>query len=314
MLTGGLISAASNVVSAANITGGNVLSRALIPGGTISSSGNVVGGNILTGGVISSAGNVTVSNLSLSYGAISTSGMTYDPASYLLQIGGTGPANIRIDGFSGIYAGIGRQISAIANVTGGNINTGGVVSATGNITGDYFIGNGSLLTGISSGSSTKISNGTSEANIGTADGNANITIGGTANVVVVANTGVYVSGITSASGNIVTAGNIVTGGGTGGNITGANVISSTTLSASANVTGGNIISAGVVSAAGNVTGVNIISAGVVSAAGNIQLSNGWVINTSATKLTIYFGATAVFSIDSTGNVIADADVTAYGTP
>ena len=48
--------------------------------------------------------------------------------------------------------------------------------------------------------------------------------------------------------------------------------------------------------------------------GNIQLANGWLINAGATKLTIYFGATAVFSIDSTGNVIGKADVTAYGTP
>jgi len=39
--------------------------------------------------------------------------------------------------------------SVTGNVTGGNILTGGVVSATGNITGNYFIGNGSQLTGIS---------------------------------------------------------------------------------------------------------------------------------------------------------------------
>jgi hypothetical protein len=34
------------------------------------------------------------------------------------------------------------------NVTGSNILTGGLISATGNITGNYFIGDGSLLTGI----------------------------------------------------------------------------------------------------------------------------------------------------------------------
>jgi hypothetical protein len=34
------------------------------------------------------------------------------------------------------------------NITGGNILTGGIVSATGNITGNYFIGNGSQLTGV----------------------------------------------------------------------------------------------------------------------------------------------------------------------
>lgn len=42
-------------------------------------------------------------------------------------------------------------VSVAGNVTGGNIITLGQVSATGNITGNYFIGNGALLTGIQSG-------------------------------------------------------------------------------------------------------------------------------------------------------------------
>ena len=61
------------------------------------------------------------------------------------------------------------------------------------------------------GVSTRIINGTSEANIGTSGGNANVTIGGTSNVVVWATTGEYVSGIISVSGN-VTAGNVSTAG------------------------------------------------------------------------------------------------------
>jgi hypothetical protein len=43
------------------------------------------------------------------------------------------------------------NLSVSGNVTGGNILTGGLVSATGNITGNYFIGNGSLLTGLPEG-------------------------------------------------------------------------------------------------------------------------------------------------------------------
>ena len=42
-------------------------------------------------------------------------------------------------------------ISATGNVTGGNILTTGLISAAGNIAGNYFIGNGSQLTGIASG-------------------------------------------------------------------------------------------------------------------------------------------------------------------
>ena len=43
-------------------------------------------------------------------------------------------------------------VLATGNVSGGNITSPGVISATGNISGNYFIGNGSLLTGISGGS------------------------------------------------------------------------------------------------------------------------------------------------------------------
>jgi len=39
-------------------------------------------------------------------------------------------------------------ISATGNITGGSIRTGGLISATGNIAGNYFIGNGSQLTGL----------------------------------------------------------------------------------------------------------------------------------------------------------------------
>ncbi len=176
VLTGGVVSATGN------ITGGN-LSGTSIAGtlttaaqnnitsvGTLSSlsvTANVAGGNLRTAGLITAAGNITGANLSLSYGAISTSGMVYDPANVLLTIGGPGPANVRIDGLGGVYAGTGRQISAVGNITGGNINTGGAVSATGNITSagniaaTYFVGNGSQLTGITStvspaGSNTQI--------------------------------------------------------------------------------------------------------------------------------------------------------------
>ena len=81
--------------------------------------------------------------------------------------------------------------SVTGNITGGNINTGGVVSATGNITGSFFVGNGSLLTGIAAGGY----------------GNANVA----------ANLAAFGSNPISTTGN-VTAGNFVgnvVGGGAG---------------------------------------------------------------------------------------------------
>jgi hypothetical protein len=55
---------------------------------------------------------------------------------------------------------------------------------------------------------TFISNGTSNVNIATANGNITMGVNGTGNVIVVANTGAYITGAMSASGNI-TGGNIL---------------------------------------------------------------------------------------------------------
>jgi len=105
------------------------------------------------------------------------------------------------------------RILTTANViTANTISVNGALSAAGNIsTGNYFIGNGSLLTGIASGSSTSISNGTSNVAVASSGGNIRVNVGGTSNVVVWATTGEYVTGVISASGNI-TGGNISTAG------------------------------------------------------------------------------------------------------
>jgi len=74
-------------------------------------------------------------------------------------------------------------IAATANVSGGNIRTAGSVSATGNVIGDYFIGNGSQLTGLNV-STSSISNGTSNVAIGASGGNVTVGVAGTSNVAV----------------------------------------------------------------------------------------------------------------------------------
>lgn len=99
-------------------------------------------------------------------------------------------------------------ITVSGNATVGNLLTAGLVSATGNVTGNYLLGNGTFITGLSA---SKIFNGTSEANIGTSGGNANITIGGTSNVVVVASTGVTINATAAlGSGVLIVSGNIQT--------------------------------------------------------------------------------------------------------
>lgn len=78
----------------------------------------------------------------------------------------------------------------------------------------YFVGNGSLLTGISGGSGNgqAIVNGTSNVSIGTANGNVTIGISGTGNVVTVSQTSLFVNGVIATprtlSANIVIQANV----------------------------------------------------------------------------------------------------------
>jgi len=63
----------------------------------------------------------------------------------------------------------------------------------------------------------------------------------------------------------------------------------------------------------NVTGTAVgLSAGSLTT--SATAGSAWTVVQSGTKLNIAYGGTTVFSIDSSGNIIAKANVTAYGTP
>jgi len=81
-------------------------------------------------------------------------------------------------------------------VFGGSSNftfDGANVAVTGNVSGNYFIGNGSQLTGINV-SSNIIFNGNSNVQIASADANVTVDINGVSNVAVFTTTGVDVAG------------------------------------------------------------------------------------------------------------------------
>ena len=161
-----------------------------------------------------------------------------------------------------------------ANLTwdGTTLYTNGAVSATGNITGNYILGNGSQLSGI----------------ITTVD--ANTLTGNTlsSNVVTSSLTAVGTLGSLSVTGN-VTAGNV-----SGTNLTGTLTTASqtnitsvgtlTSVSVSGNTTSGNILTGGLISATGNVTGNYFIGngsqlTGVIASSG---AGNLWVVGRIAT--------------------------------
>jgi hypothetical protein len=212
---------------------------------------------------------------------------------------------LTVDGVP-VVTSAGGAISATGNITGGNLITGGLVSATGNVTGNYILGNGALLTGVIT-SVANINNGTSNVTVVSSGGNVTIGVGGTGNVAVFANTGLFVTGVLSATGNI-TGGNVLTAGliSATGAVTGAAITGTSLTVTTGNITAGNLLLSGAiidsaqldiqtsaananialapngtgivtvstqVSAVGNVTGGNLLTAGLITATGNITGGN-----------------------------------------
>jgi hypothetical protein len=298
--------------------GSNVISTT----GTIT-GGNITGGNILTGGLISSTGNITGGNISATNHTGTTVSVT-GAVTGASVVGGvmTGTSVSVTGAVSGASASVSGTVTG-ASVVGGVI-TGSSISVSGNVTGAYLFGNASTVTGLSA---SKIFNGTSEANIGTSGGNANITIAGTSNVFVVASTGIYTTGLSSVTGNI-TGGNLLTGGlisATGSLTTGGdhslvgNIVDTGALwintSSNGNITlnpngTGQVNIPVVLSVTGNITGGNISATNhtgtAVSVTGAVTAASvvGGVITGSSTSVT---GTTTAASV--VGGVMSGSSLT-----
>jgi hypothetical protein len=109
------------------------------------------------------------------------------------------------------------SLTVTANVAGGNITTVGQVSATGNVSGNFFIGNGSLLTGIAGGGGTP---GGANTQIqfndgGVFGGTAGLTFNKTTNAV--ATTGTFSATGNISGGNLTTVGQVTATGNVSGN-------------------------------------------------------------------------------------------------
>ena len=245
----------ANVV-AGNISGANIL------GSVLSASGNVTGSYILGNGsqltgIVSSYGNSNVTTLLAAFGSniISTTGTI-----------------------------------ASGNITSGNVLTGGQVSATGNVTGNYILGNGSQLTGLPA-----------------TYGNSNVATFLAA----------FGSNTVSTTGNI-SSGNLITGGSISstGNVQAGNVRTAGQVSATGNITTAqNFVGNGAgltnvtYSAAGNIVGSQA-NVGIVAGSytwtfdntGNITLPAGGDINMTSASSSINVGGT----VNSYGNTNSTA--------
>jgi len=255
-----------------DISGGNVVVKTsaqfttpnigAATGTSLTATGNVAGGNLTTVGVVSATGNVIGGN-------VTTGGL----------------------------------VSAVGNVTGGNITTAGVVAATGNVSGGnlttagnidtsagIFNGDGYGISNIAAGNIvglnlSGISNGTSNVDIATADGNITMSVDGTGNVAVIDATGIVVTGTAGISGTVTAPAftantGLFTGDGGGlSNVVGANVTGEVTFAATANAVAGanvsgqvaNALVSGTVYTAAqpNVTSVGTLTSVSVSGTANI---------------------------------------------
>ena len=210
------------------------------------------------------------------------------------------------------------------------------VSVTGNITANYFLGNGSQLTGIDA---TAIQNGTSNVRVA-ASGNVTVSSAGTANVLTVTSTGANIAGTLNATGNanvgnlgatnitgtlttaaqtnITSVGNLtsldVTGNVSTGNVSGAtgtftNVVGTLTTATQTNITSVGTLTS--LSVTGNVSAGNLtVSTGTVSV-GNIENTNANGVGNIGTATnyfnTVFAQATSAQYADLAEYYTADAD-------
>ena len=169
------------------------------------------------------------------------------------------------------------SVTGTANISGnanvGNLGFGtGEITGTGNITAGFFLGNGSLLTGLSG--SSIISNGNSNVRIATANGNVTIAAVGNATMTITG-TGANVTGTANISGNVIV-----------GNLIGPHANGTSNVSIPAVNGNVNIVSAGNTTLTITGTGANVT--GTLNASGNISGANvqvtGYSIRSNAVHI------------------------------
>ena len=292
--------------------------------GVVSATGNITGDYILGNGSqltgISGVGNYSNSNVTsllADFGSntISTTGNITGAyfignGSQLTGISGVG--NYSNSNVTSLLAAFGSNtISTTGSITSGNVNatqiTAVTLSASGNITGQYFIGNGSQLTGLPAGYSNAEVAAYGEAGwSGNIIPSANVTysLGNStnwwANAWFGANT-IYIGGVpVGVTGNILT-------------VNGANVVTanaSGTLNANDILVTGNITGAYLIGNGSQITGVTADSANAETLSGTFLAAN--VLASSLTSVGNLTNLSVVGTTTS-GNLVTGGTVSAVGT-
>ena len=275
--TTNLLTVAGNIDVASNVTTSNLTVNLALSGNTANFTGNLVAGNL-------NATSVTASTL--------TSNITTGTAPLTVS-STTIVTNLNAD----LLDGYDTAISA-------NANTVAIRNADGNLTANYFIGNGSQLTGIDA---TSIQNGNSNVKVA-ANGNVSISVTGTSNVVIVTDTGMNVAGYITSTGNVTSLnadlGNLATA-----NF--ANIASNVTTS---NLTVNLALAGNTANFSGNVIVPNLtvnlaLSGNTANFTGNLTAANGnlgnLVIANFVQTGTVLNGNSNV-AINANGNIVITA--------
>ncbi len=288
-----------NVLNSSNITF-SVAGIANI--GTFTSTGLNVEGTLNTG-----TGNANVGNLGTAQ-VLATANVT---APQFISNVTTGTAPLTVQSTTVVTNLNADLLDGFNSDSANNPSTIPVRDTNGNLAANFFIGNGSQLTGIIT-SVSNVSNGNSNLNIPAANGNVNISAVGNANILVVTGTGVNVAGTLNTGtgnanvGNLGTAQVLATA-----NITAPQLISNVTtgtapfiVTSTTQVANLSVATAGSATTAGTVTTAaqpNITSVGTLS---SLAVTGN---TTSGNFVGIFANGNSTISIPAAnGNIILSA--------
>jgi hypothetical protein len=290
----------------------------------VSSGGNVtvgVGGTanvavFATANIVASANLLPSANVTYDLGSTSARWKDLWLSNSTLYLGNTAIATtagvLTVNGANVLTGNAGSALSTTGNITGGNILTGGLISATGTITSSANVIGSNIVTAGVVTATGNITGGNLLIN-GSAQITGNLSVLGTETIfnvanltvndkdIIVANNvtgGANIDGAGIQAGNPATAtwffnnattswqsniGITPTANGTlslGGasNYWGNAFLATATVTS--NITGGNLTTAGQAVATGNITGGNIRTAGVVSATGDVFGKELWSTQSS----------------------------------
>lgn len=184
--------------------------------------------------------------------------------------------------------------SSIVPGTAGVYDLGSPNNTFNYVYGDYFVGNGALLTGVVVAGGTAITNGNSNV---TVNANSNVTVGvaGVSDVATFANTGFYVNGVVSTTGNVT--GNFILGNGS--QLTGINVTSSNLVNGNSNVQ--VYANSDIAISSNGVSNVIVVSSQDVTITGNLTVTGNATLSGNILGDRIQNGNTSIDIQTAGGN-------------